>query len=340
MPAARRLIFLAAVAFALTPWASAPLALALGLALALLGLTAWEKPAKKISRLLIQASIVLLGLSIDLGQVARAGASGIGLAAGTILGTFALGLLLGRLFRTETKVTTLLCSGTAICGGSAIAATGAVIRAAEAQMSVALAAVFSLNALALYVFPPIGHALDLSQQQFGAWAAIAIHDMSSVVGAGRTYGDEALKVATVIKLSRVLWIVPVSMLAGWLVRRYEGAPEASQPRRVSLAAIVPWFIALFLLASVVRTLVPAVSAARFDASWAGQPIHSIADALKAIAKQAMVVALLLIGSGLSREAIARVGWRPFALAGILWVAMSVAGLAAILGTMPCHHKGV
>ncbi|MFN0131608.1 MAG: YeiH family protein [Phycisphaerales bacterium] len=342
MPAVRRLIFLAAVAFSLSPWASAPIALALGLAIALLGLSAFEKPAKKISRLLIQFSIVLLGFSIDLSQVARAGSSGLAFAAGTIFGTFALGWFLGRLLRTEPKVTTLLCSGTAICGGSAIAATGSVIRATEAQMSVALAAVFSLNAIALYAFPPIGHALGLTQQQFGAWAAIAIHDMSSVVGAGKVYGDEALKVATVIKLSRVLWIVPVSILAGWLVRRQassqshsaapDGPPEAG-PRGISIASIIPWFIALFLVASLCRTLIPGVSEARFDLSWSGQAIHSFADLLKAIAKQAMVVALLFIGSGLSRKALASVGWRPFLLATSLWVAISLAGLAIIRGTI-------
>src|SRR5262249_23054161 len=141
------------IAVSATPWVSAPMALGLGLLLALLGLTTWDKPIKKLSRYIIQVCIVLLGFSIDLAQVAKAGSSGIFFAAGTIVGTFAIGWLLGRWLRTETKVTTLLCSGTAICGGSAIAATGSVIRASDAQMSVALAAVFSLNAVALYIFP-------------------------------------------------------------------------------------------------------------------------------------------------------------------------------------------
>ncbi len=308
--------------------ASAPIALALGLVLALLGLTAWDKQSRKASRLIIQISIVLLGFSISLEEVAKAGASGLLFAAGTIMGTFALGWVMGLALDTEAKVTTLLCSGTAICGGSAIAATGSIIRATDAQMSVALAAVFTLNAIALYVFPPLGHALDLSQTQFGTWAAVAIHDMSSVVGAAKVYGDEALKVATVIKLSRVLWIMPVSILAALLVARSgpSGQSGAQPAARGGIGRFVPWFIALFLVASVVRTWVPWVSSRLFDLSWADQAISSPADFLKTIAKQGMVVALFLIGTGLSKKALTSVGWRPFALAIILWIAISTASL--------------
>jgi len=342
----RQFVFGVAVAFALTPWATAPIALGLGLVLALLGLTAWEGRAKKASRLLIQWSIVLLGFSINLEEVARAGSSGMVFAAGTIFGTFAAGLLLGRALGTERQVTTLICSGTAICGGSAIAATGATIRAGAAQMSVALVAVFTLNAVALYAFPPIGWAMGLSPGQFGTWAAVAIHDMSSVVGAGKAYGDEALKVATVVKLARVLWIVPVSMLAGWLEARAvraergggssgEGEGKAARGGGVIAAAarVVPWFIGLFLLASVARTVLPGVSEARWSVEWGGQSVSSVADVLRAAAKQAMVVALLLIGAGLSRKALASVGWRPLVLAGALWVLISVASLAVVRATM-------
>lgn len=319
----RQVLFLILAAACLLPWVTAPVALAVGVAIALLGLSAFEKPAKKYSRLIIQIAIVLLGFSIDLRLVLQAGAAGLGFAAGTILFTFALGLGLGRLLGAEPKLTTLLCSGTAICGGSAIAATGSVIRASDAQMSVALAAVFVLNAIALYVFPPLGHAMNLSQEQFGAWAAVAIHDMSSVVAAGKAFGDQALQQATVIKLARVLWIVPVSLLAGWIIGR-AAAAQADTPSKpkvlfARVATIVPWFIALFVVASVART---------YLALPAG-----LADNLKLVAKQGMVLALFLIGSGLSRKALAQVGWRPFVLATVLWVAISVVALLVIRGTV-------
>ncbi len=337
----RRVVFVIVALACLTPWASSPAALAAGVLLALLNLTVWEKSAKQASRLLIQWSIVLLGFSIDLQQVARAGAAGVTFAAATILVTFLLGWALGRWLGTEAKVTTLLCSGTAICGGSAIAATGSVIRATDAQMSVALAAVFALNAVALWIFPPLGHALGMSQAQFGTWAAVAIHDMSSVVGAGRAFGDEALDVATVVKLSRVLWIVPVSLLAAWFVSgRFVGG-QASEPvpappaisLLARLARIVPWFIALFLLASLARTLLPGLTARFVDWNWAGQPIASVADLLKALAKQGMVLALFLIGCGLSKQALRAVGWRPLLLAVVLWVVIATSAAVVVKLTL-------
>lgn len=321
----RQILFLALAAACLLPWVAAPVALGVGVGVALLGLAAFEKPAKRLSRVIIQCAIVLLGFSIDLHQVVQAGTSGLTFAAGTILLTFGLGWALGRTLGTDPKVSTLLCSGTAICGGSAIAATGAVIRASDAQMSVALAAVFVLNAIALYLFPPIGHALGLSQAQFGAWAAVAIHDMSSVVAAGKAYGDEALQQATVIKLARVLWIVPVSLLAGWILARQAPSTAdstktvAPRPLLARVGTIIPWFIALFVLASVVRT-------------YAGVPA-GLADGLKAAAKQGMVLALFLIGSGLSRKALTQVGWRPFAQAAVLWVVVSVVALLVIRGVV-------
>lgn len=324
----KQAVFLLALVFTFTPWASAPIALALGIALALLGIAAWEHQSRKASRLLIQICIVLLGFSISLEEVAKAGSTGLLFAAGTILCTFSLGWLLGRVLRTEPNVTTLLCSGTAICGGSAIAATAAIIRATAAQMSVALAAVFILNAAAIYLFPPLGHALGLSQAQFGTWCAIALHDMSSVVAAAKAYGDEALKIATVIKLCRVLWLVPVSIFAAWLISRdtSSAAPGGASAKPRGVAGYVPWFIALFLVASVLRTWVPFLSAHHFDLSWADQPILSLSDLCKTLAKQGMVVALFLIGAGLSKSAVASVGWRPFALALILWVTISSASL--------------
>jgi uncharacterized integral membrane protein (TIGR00698 family) len=328
----KQVVYLLAVIFCLTPWASAPIALALGLVLAVVGLTAWEPQSRKASRLLIQICIVFLGLTISLSQVAEAGQTGILFATGTILCTFSLGWLLGIILRTERNVTTLLCTGTAICGGSAIAATAAVIRASAAQMSVALAAVFILNAIGIYCFPVIGHAMELSQKQFGTWAAIALHDGSSVVATAKTYGDEALDRATVIKLCRVIWLVPVSIFAAWLAARGSAeAPTPGAPTRPAgkLRQLVPWFIAAFIMASVVRTFVPQLSEPLFQISWGSQSIHSLEDIFKTLAKQGMVVALFLIGAGLSKSAVMHVGWRPFALATILWVIICAAALCFV-----------
>jgi uncharacterized integral membrane protein (TIGR00698 family) len=318
----RDMVFLGGCIFALTPWASAPVSLGLGVALALLGLAAFQKQAKKWSKLLIQVCIVLLGFSMNLSEVVRAGATGLLFAAGTIVGTFAAGYLLGRLLRTDRTLTTLLSTGTAICGGSAIAAVGAVIGASEVHMSVSLATVFILNACGLYIFPPLGHALHLSDVQFGTWAAVAIHDVSSVVGAASFFGEHysqgskvALQTATAVKLSRTLWIVPVAFVAAWAVRR--GAAEPGAP--VRKAAPVPWFIGLFVLAAASRT-------------WAPLPEQTTAGLVVA-AKTGMSLALYLIGSGLSRKAIAAVGWRPLALGVGLWVLISGAALFVVWRTV-------
>ncbi len=352
----KRAIFISAgVVCLVLPWLSkglatygAPIALTLGIALALSNLSAFPKESKKLSRMLIQVAIVLLGLSIDLHQVIDAGVSGLAFAAGTIVGTFALGYTLARLLNVEKILATLLSSGTAICGGSAIAATGSVIRAGDGPMSVALACVFVLNAVALYIFPPIGHALDLSQEQFGAWAAVAIHDVSSVVGAAAQYGPQAVDEATVIKLVRTLWIVPVSIGCAWALKRgpferenpdqraddarTEGlSPSAFKSpakgaKKKLVALPLPWFIVLFVVAAGVRTALPEIT----DIDGV-----DVAGILRDIAKNgAMVLALFLIGAGLSRKAIAGVGWRPFALAIGLWIAIASVSLVVIRQTVP------
>lgn len=310
------LLFIAGAAFSLTPWSSPALSLALGIALALLGLAAFEGFARKAPRSLIQACIVLLGFSMDLRQVLEAGATGLLFAAGTIVATFALGALLGGWLGIEPKLTALLSAGTAICGGSAIAATGSVIGATGAQMSVALATVFILNAAGLYLYPPLGHWLGLSQTQFGTWAAVGIHDVSSVVGAATMYGESALQTATAVKLSRTLWIVPVAIGASRLLGPGRGEAGGELPEGARrTAGVVPWFIGLFLLAAAIRTASPAVAVASPD--------------LVRVAKAGMSLALFLIGTGLSRRAIAAVGWRPLALGVALWVFISVAALVVV-----------
>lgn len=325
----RAIIFLAGAIYCLTgfaewnPWATAPIALAIGIALALLGLTAFESESKRLSRVLIQASVVLLGFSISLSDVARAGLSGMVFAAATIAIVFVLGLALQRLLATDRQVSSLLTAGTAICGGSAIAATGTVIGASSASISVATAVVFLLNAGGVYLYPWIGRALELSPEQFGAWAAVGIHDVAGVVAAAKQHGDAALAEATVIKLTRVLWIVPVAVVLG---RMAQAGSAAVGERAKRPAAPIPWFVALFLVACAART----------GAQWAlGEgEVAPVAAHLKNIAKAAMTVALFLIGTGLSRSALRQAGWRPLLQGLLMWVAVSIAALAAVRAMVP------
>jgi uncharacterized integral membrane protein (TIGR00698 family) len=249
--------------------------------------------------------------------------AGLAFAAATIAGVFVLGWLLGRLLKTDGAISTLLSSGTAICGGSAIAAVSSVIGAAPAQVSVATATVFILNGIALYLFPALGHQLGLSPEQFGTWAGIAIHDVSSVVGAAQSYGHDAAatalatETATVVKLSRVIWIGPVCIMAAWrtgraAARGQSGFPAAYLP--------VPWFIVLFALAAGVRTI------------WG--PHLAPADAsILLISRCGMALALFLIGAGLSRAALMSVGWRPLLQGVLMWIALSAVALVAVRATI-------
>jgi uncharacterized integral membrane protein (TIGR00698 family) len=315
-------IFLAGAAYSLTgfldfnPWATAPIALTIGIVLALLGLTAFEKQSKQLSRILIQTSVVLLGFSISLNDVAKAGLTGMVFAAATIAFVFVIGQLLQRLLATDKQVSALLTAGTAICGGSAIAATGTVIGASASSISVATAVVFLLNAGGVYLYPYIGNQLEMSQEQFGAWAAVGIHDVAGVVAAAKQYGDVALNEATVIKLTRVLWIVPVALVLGRMSR-----PESDDPQTKKPAAPIPWFVGLFLVACLLRTI--------GEATLGAPNIAPAADYLKSIAKAAMTLALFLIGTGLSRKALAQAGWRPLLQGLVMWVAVSVVALIVV-----------
>jgi uncharacterized integral membrane protein (TIGR00698 family) len=312
------LLALAAVG-CLTAWVGPPIALTAGLVLALTGLTPGPIP-KAWSKYLIQASVVLLGFTMSIMEVARHGAGGLAFAAGTILGTFILAALLTRLLKTEPIVSTLIASGTAICGGSAIAATGAAVRANQTQMAVALGTVFLLNAAALYAFPPLGHALGMTPAQFGTWAAVAIHDVSSVVGAAAAFdplSPEVAKTAITIKLARVLWIVPVTLVAAWWFGRSRSEGDGGKTGK--FVSPVPVFVILFVLAATVRQFVPRLE------DWS--------DELRLVARKGMTLALLLIGASLSRRALAAVGWRPMVLGVALWLAISAASLAVIRGTM-------
>ena len=311
-----RFALAASVLFCLTPWSSPGLALAIGVALALSLGNPWPSQVTRVSRPLLQVSVVLLGFGMNLSALAGAARQGFELAALSIGATFLLGAMLGRLLRVQRSTSTLVSAGTAICGGSAIAAVGLAITAAEGEMSVALGTVFLLNGVALYVFPPLGHLLGLSQVQFGVWAGIAIHDVSSVVGAASTYGAVALQTATAVKLSRTLWIIPVALAAGLMARR----PEGGQGRNPQVRIAVPWFVGLFVLASLSST-------------WLG-PVHRAAPVLTGMARTGMTLTLLLVGVSLSRASLARVGIRPVLHGLALWLVVSGGSLAVLrwLGT--------
>lgn len=307
-PVWHRALFLALVALCLLPWITPTIALTAG---ALLGLTLGDPYAARsarASKALLKASVVGLGFGMSLPAVLAVGRTG--LWATTLGISFALvvGLLLGRLLRVERVTAMLISGGTAICGGSAIAALGPALGAGAEAMGVSLATIFILNGVALYLFPVIGHALHLSQGQFALWAAIAIHDTSSVVGAAAIYGREALAQATVLKLTRALWIVPLALAAAAWRRRTEGGG--------AVKVAIPWFIALFALASAVRALWPA-----------GEPLYG---ALVSIARQGLVLTLFLIGAGLSRATLRAVGVRPLVQGVLLWVAVAGVSLGTIL----------
>lgn len=279
------------------------LALVLGAALALVFGNPCLEFTGRFSKYLLQGAVVLLGFGLELGLVLKVGASSIGMTFVTISGTMVLAFLLSRMFRVGQELTTLLGGGTAICGGSAIAAIAPAIGAGAANTAMALAVVFLLNALGLVIFPPLGRLFGLDQEAFGLWSALAIHDTSSVVGAAAIYGDRALAVATTVKLTRALWILPVSFACARFAKGKSGAK-------------VPWFLGGFLLAAVVRSGLPAGTA-----WW---------DGLAESGRFLMTVTLFLIGTGMTGASLKSLGARPLFLAIVLWVLVSVGSLAAIL----------
>lgn len=307
----RRAGFLALAAFSLTPWASPALALALGAVFALTLGNPFPLRTTRASKLLLQASVVGLGFGMPLAAVVEAGAAGIGYTVAGIALALGLGLLLGRWLRVEGETSLLITAGTSICGGSAIAAVGASIGARTEAMSVSLATVFVLNAVALYLFPPVGRLLGLGEEQFAVWAAVAIHDTSSVVGAAAEYGARALETATVLKLARALWIVPLALGAAVLARRPGAAPRVA----------IPWFILLFVAAALTRTLLPPAA-------------HPALDALARAARTGLVLTLFLIGAGLSRATLRAVGARPLVQGVLLWAAVAGLTLYAVWRWVP------
>ncbi|MBD5197338.1 MAG: putative sulfate exporter family transporter [Bacteroidales bacterium] len=272
---------------------------------------------KKLSKYLLQASVVGLGFGMNLQKSLQSGADGMLFTIVSVIGVMVLGILLGKWMKINDKASYLISSGTAICGGSAIAAVGGVMKANEKNMAVSLGVIFILNAVALFIFPPLGHLFHMSDAQFGTWAAIAIHDTSSVVGAGAAYSPEACELATLIKCTRALWIIPLAFFTIWYFRKEKGGEGKA---KIS----IPWFILLFVVAMVINTYTP-------DSM---QPFMShVYSAIVAISKQALVAVLFAIGASLSIKVVREVGVKPLVQAILLWIAIGVSSLLVCLYTI-------
>lgn len=295
-------IILALVSIFLPPAAS----LFIGIAFALTAGLVFANKTTKVSKYLLQASVVGLGFGMNLRDSIQSSIEGITFTIFSVVLVMCLGVFLSRYFKVERKLGYLISSGTAICGGSAIAAISPVVKADSNQTSMSMAVVFTLNAIALFVFPSLGRILDLSQSEFGTWAAIAIHDTSSVVGAGKAYGQQALEVATTVKLTRALWIIPLSLVSTFIFK------NSSDKSKIS----IPWFIMLFVLAMIINTYHPLG--------------HGLSTAIRTIAHRSLSLTLFLIGSTLSIAAIKNAGLRPILLGIALWFTISIVSLAAII----------
>jgi uncharacterized integral membrane protein (TIGR00698 family) len=287
--------------FCLMPFFTAPIALASGILLTIFKI---QKPyeIKKYTSKILQWSIVLMGFGMSLEKVIETSQTGVLLTAASVILTFFFGLGLGYLYKVERNTTMLIASGTAICGGSAIAAVSPIIDAKNNQITFALTVIFVLNAVALFIFPVIGQALNMSQENFGYWSAIAIHDTSSVVGAGAAYGKEALEVATTVKLTRTLWIIPLSFIVLFLNRKENKSNKIK----------IPWFILYFVIAIVIAYFLPQYQETYNHINWLG--------------KKGMVLALFLIGTSFSIEDLKTAGPKSFLLGISLWIIISLGTL--------------
>lgn len=302
-PRASRILFFLGLILSASGFISTPFALLAGLIFGLTTQHPYPDESRRLAKLLLQASVVALGFGMDMHEVLHAGLSGFLYTAGSITLAMLIGMGLGYLFSVGKKAAFLISAGTAICGGSAIAAVGPIVHAGEEEMAMSLGAVFILNSVALFLFPLIGYALHMTQPQFGLWAALAIHDTSSVVGATAKYGVTALAIGTTIKLARALWIVPLSLFTAITVK--------------SRARIQwPWFILLFCLAALMNSWMPA--------------FHAAFGVLNHLGKIGLTVTLFLIGTGLSKETIRLVGVRPLLQGLILWIIVGTGSLALIL----------
>ncbi len=292
-------IFFLLLILSATGFISPPIALCAGLIFGLTLVHPYAADSRALSKFLLQASVVALGFGMNLHEVLKAGRSGFIYTALGIGFALAAGFLIGRALAVRGNTSFLISTGTAICGGSAIAAVGPILQAGSEEMAVALGTVFILNAIALFIFPAIGASLHLSQSQFGLWAALAIHDTSSVVGAATRYGNEALVIATTVKLARALWIVPLALATAAF-------------KRSKSKVQMPWFIVLFCIAAVINTY--------------GPQEPRLSQMFFQLGRLGLTVTLYLIGTGISRATLKEVGWRPLAQGLLLWILVGVTSL--------------
>lgn len=286
------------------PFISPAIALFLGLVFALTAGQPFPVFSKKTSKYLLQFSVVGLGFGMNLQDSLQTGKEGMLFTVISVVAVLLLGYYLGKRLMMDRKTAYLISAGTAICGGSAIAAVAPVLKANDNEISVSMGTIFILNAIALFIFPPIGHWIGMTEEQFGLWAAIAIHDTSSVVGAGAAYGEKALEIATMVKLTRALWIIPVAFVTTLLFKQ--------KGNKIS----IPWFILFFVLAMVANTYLPVPEGLSKGLVWT--------------AKKGLTLTLFLIGAGLSRSVIKHVGVRPMVQGVILWIFIGIMSLGVIM----------
>lgn len=299
----QKIFFWTLILLCLSPWINPPIALVLGLLFTLLFAHPYPKSNKTGINWLLKSAVVGLGFGISATEALTVGREGFVLTIFSISITMLAGWFLARLIGLNKSSGYLLSSGTAICGGSAIAAIAPIIKASGKDISMAMGTVFLLNAVALLIFPGLGHWLGMSQVEFGTWSAIAIHDTSSVVGAATAYGEEALKTATTVKLARALWIIPLALLTSFI---FKGQGKVK----------VPWFIGLFILAMLINTYLSLPA--------------SVSETVVLVARKLMTVVLFLVGSSLSLEQIKEAGWRSMVLGLSLWLLIAISSLIYIL----------
>ncbi|MCP1252138.1 MULTISPECIES: YeiH family protein [Elizabethkingia] len=300
----QKILFFVLLIFCVTPFVEPPLALILGFVVSFFIGHPYIKHNSVAAKYLLQFSVVGLGFGMNLTEAIKVGKEGLIFTVASIFFTLIVGLIIGRYLKINKSTSTLISGGTAICGGSAIAALAPVINAKDEDISVAMACIFILNALALLIFPIIGHQLNMSQDQFGLWSAIAIHDTSSVIGSAQKYGEEALKIATTVKLERALWIIPVSILLSVL--------NKGSVKKIKIPYFILGFIGAILLAYYFPQIKP------------------FGEIMVFTAKKALNITLFLIASGLSISSIKKVGVKPLVQGVLLWIFISVGSLLVIM----------
>ena len=303
-PAITSILFVLLCLGCLLPVVNPPIALAAGIVFAQFFQNPFQHKTQSSINWLLKLSVIGLGFGMNIDKALAAGKDGFLFTIISISLTIGLGILIGKIFKIDQKIAKLISSGTAICGGSAIAAISPIIKADAKQISIAIGSVFLLNSLALFLFPVLGHYFNMSQHQFGIWSAIAIHDTSSVVGAAQVYGNEALEIATTVKLARALWILPVSVLFA--------LSSHTELKKIK----IPYFIGLFILAIIANTYIP--------------NIEFVAPSIVSVSKMGLTLVLFLIGSTLNYKSFIQVGIKPVILAIFIWIFISIVSLIGVL----------